>query len=162
MMKQGTASFQGVLRKLEAWQNTKVESCERRAKRYPVRCDARLIGEASSVVDAGELDVQIRDISRSGAGLLCCSPIETGTCWRLQPTIDGLTLAGMTVFCRHCRKVEEGFYLVGVEFGIEAAVMISLGVSAAELHRDECGDVSESFNDGQFVDPSMLVDEDAA
>lgn len=163
MMKQSPSTFQGVLRKLEAWQNPKVESCERRAKRYPVRCDARLISESgNSAADHYEQDAQIRDVSRTGAGLLCCSPVEPGSRWRLQPSIDGIALTGMTAFCRYCRKIEEGVYLVGVGFGIEAAVMIALGVSAGELQRDECGSADELLDECQFVDPRELLEEDAA
>jgi hypothetical protein len=163
MMKQHTSTFQNVLHKLESWQNPNIESCERRSKRYSVRCQARLICEAADTVgESPDQIVQIRDVSRTGAGLLCCLPVETGTRWRLQPITEDMVLTAMPVFCRFCRRVEDGAYLVGVEFGIEAATMIALGVSPSDLQRDETAGGNELLSEGQFVDPSELFEEDAA
>jgi hypothetical protein len=138
-MKHNPSTSQDAFRKLEAWQNPNIESCERRAKRYAVRCDCRLICEAPGSAGAPVLDqiVQIRDVSRTGAGLLCSVPIESGSRWRLHPIVNGVALAALPVFCRYCRKVDEDVYLVGVEFGIEASTLIALGVSPADLQRDE-------------------------
>lgn len=162
-MKQHTSTFQGVLRKLEAWENPHVESCERRAKRYTVRCEARLTCEMAGN-SSGSTDqiVQVRDISRSGAGLLCSSPVESGTRWRLQPMIDGVAVADMPAFCRYSRKVEDGVYLIGVEFGIETAIMIALGVPVDELRCDETAGSNHILRECQFVDPSEVIREDAA
>jgi hypothetical protein len=159
MMKQSATTNGDVQRTLNAWQRA-VSQEERQAKRYPVRGEARLIRECGDGDDRIGHMVQIRDISRTGAGLLCSSPIEVGERWTLQPIVGEVCLNSLPVFCRHCRKVADGVYLIGVAFGIDAATMIALGVPAGELGRDENSDGDELRGLCDFVDPSELLDDD--
>ena len=74
---------------------------------------------------------------------------------------SSVTVATVPAFCRYCRKVIDGAYLIGVEFGIQASVMLALGVVAKDLAEgDEIEDQRPLT--GEFVDPKALIDSDAA
>jgi hypothetical protein len=106
--------------------------------------------------------VHIRDVSRGGIGVLTAQPAKPGTFWQVQLGTERLVVASLPGFCRFCREVIPGAYLVGLAFGIDACILLSLGVPAKSItERDD----SEQYEDvtGEFVDPSsFIVDEDAA
>jgi hypothetical protein len=104
----------------------------------PGRGEARLC-PATPYADRSEYDVvHVRDISRGGIGVLSGRPVQPDQCWQLQLIAQHLTMATLPAFCRFCRKVSDGAWLIGLEFGIEASVLLAMGVNSAELiHSDE-------------------------
>ena len=71
--------------------------------------------------------------------------------------VDIATLPG---FCRFCRMVIPGAYLIGIGFGIDAGVLLSLGVAAEDLIRGNEPEAQHTVSD-DFVDPTVIK-EDAA
>lgn len=105
--------------------------------------------------------VHVRDISRGGIGVLMSRPLEVGQCWQIQLIAHRITMATLPAFCRFCRKITDNAWLVGLEFGIEASVLLAMGVNASEL-----GEADETPEDhtlkGDFLGPDELAAHDAA
>ena len=162
-MKKSTApmDIQAALRKLDSWQGEPTQGPQRRFRRFPVRGEARLWpGEAGSNPPPPAI-VQIRDISRGGVGLLSNEPVQRGHISQMQLVASTHTLATEPDVSRNGREVIEYAYLIGVEFGIQASVMLALGVVAKDLAEgDEIEDQRPLT--GEFVDPKALIDSDAA
>ena len=138
MHQQDNVDLQAALRQVESWQNESTDSRMRRFPRYPARGEARLCS-VTPFAERSDFDVvHVRDISRGGIGVLSGQPVPVGQNWQLQLISQHITMATLPAFCRFCRKVSDGAWLVGLEFGIEASVLLAMGVSPAELiHSDE-------------------------
>jgi hypothetical protein len=154
--------LQATLRKLESWQADPPAAGQRRFQRFPARGEARLFpGEAGPTAPSIPT-VHIRDVSRGGIGILSNQPAKTGTFWQVQLGTERLVVASLPGFCRFCREVIPGAHLIGLAFGIDASVLLSLGVPSKSIsERDE----SEQYQNvtGDFLDPSSFIgDEDAA
>jgi hypothetical protein len=154
--------LQAALRKLESWQSQPPTAGQRRFERFPARGEACLFpGEAGLTVPAVPT-VHIRDVSRGGIGVLSNQAAKPGAFWQVQLGTERLVVASLPGFCRFCREVIPGAYLMGLAFGIDAGVLLSLGVPAKAIaERDEC----EQYQNvrGDFLDPSSFIgDEDAA
>lgn len=161
MNNQQPSDLQAALRHLNAWQNEMFSGSQRRFRRFEVRGEARLWpGDVGTSTPTASV-VQVRDISRGGVGLLSSEPIERGFFWQMQLVDSGVTLATLPAFCRFCRPITDGAYLIGVEFGVQASVMLALGVQAKDLAD---GDEAENQRPliGDFVEPDSLLDSDAA
>ena len=128
-----TGPLQAALRQIETWQTDSSTSRLRRFPRYPARGEARLCPASVGADLAGAHLVHVRDISRGGVGVLCSRPVEVGQSWNLQLVVERVTMSTLPAFCRFCRKVADGAWLVGLEFGIEASVLLAMGVNASEL-----------------------------
>lgn len=105
--------------------------------------------------------VHIRDISRGGIGVLTSRPLASGQCWQIQLIAQRITMSTLPAFCRYCRKITESAWLVGLEFGIEASVLLAMGVSAAELGEADETPEQPSLK-GDFLGPDELAAHDAA
>jgi hypothetical protein len=149
------------LRRLDSWKSRSALSRQRRFFRYPARGQARL-SSANPGRECSAISVEVRDISRGGVGVLCDQPAEIGHCWRLNLLDDRVVIASLPVFCRYCRKVIDGAYLIGLEFGAEAGLLMAMGVSAKDIMSgDEMPDEQELVS-GDFVAPETVLDSDAA
>lgn len=153
-------NLQAALRRLDDWQGSP-RNYQRRFKRIPVRGVARLWpGEATSNPPA-PITVQVRDISRGGVGLLTNERVERGCFWQLQLIDSEVSIATLPSFCRYCRQVVDGAYLIGVEFGIEASVLLAMGVTAKDIADGDEAETQRLLS-GNFVGPESLLDNDAA
>ncbi|UCD74697.1 MAG: PilZ domain-containing protein [Phycisphaerales bacterium] len=148
--------LQAALRELEQWKTDFPTAGQRRFARFPARGQAYLWpGEkAVGVEPLGTLHV--RDISRSGVGLVSSAPATPGQSWLLQLGDERLVVATLFAACRFCRKIIDGAYLIGVEFGVDAAVLLAMGVPARVLM---LGDEPEDDRAvvGDFADPKSVI-----
>jgi hypothetical protein len=153
--------LQEVFRQLESWQAHPPEVRQRRFQRFAARGVAWMLPGKAHGRTSTHPPVYIRDISRGGIGMLCSTLIEPNDHCQLQLASEQVVMATLPAFCRHCQQVTAGAYLVGMEFGVSASVLLSLGVGAKLLaEADDLGH-RRSF-EGDFVDPSSLVEGDAA
>jgi hypothetical protein len=153
-------NLQEMLRKLESWQADSACVGQRRFHRYPVRGLAQLSPGAPSCADSPAVSVHIRDISRGGIGVLSSQPARNGQHWLVQVTDDRVTLTTQPGFCRYCRAVSEGAYLIGIEFGVEASILLATGVAAADLalgDRNEHRTTGTPASSDDFVDPAAIA-----
>jgi hypothetical protein len=151
------------LRRLDAWKNASSLSRQRSFYRYPVRGQARLIPGTAESHNRNPIMVEVRDISRGGVGVLCNQPAELGQFWRIDLLDDQVIIASLPVFVRYCRRVMDGAYLIGFEFGIESSILLAMGVSAKDLMEgDRVPDDPSSSVTGDFVGPESVLDSDAA
>jgi hypothetical protein len=153
--------LQAALRQVESWQGESVCRRLRRFPRYAARGEARLCS-AEVHADQTSFDhVHVRDISRGGIGVLMSRPLTVGQCWQIQLIAQRITMATLPAFCRFCRKITDNAWLVGLEFGIEASVLLAMGVNAGELSEaDETPETSTLS--GDFLPPDELAAQDAA
>ncbi|MBT8484266.1 MAG: PilZ domain-containing protein [Phycisphaerales bacterium] len=139
--------YEAALQKLSGWQDDLAGDHQRRFRRFPVNANATLgtgRPETESITTAestGEPRVPVRDISRGGMSALVDHPVPIGTLWQIHLDTDGVVVSTVTGVCRFCRCVEGAVHLVGVEFGVDAALLRSFGVGLAELAE---GDRSET------------------
>jgi len=156
--------IQAALRNLDAMQQRNSSlSAKRRFVRYQVRGEARLLPSNGMLETLSPVPVHVRDISRGGAGLLSSVPAQPGHRWQLQLIDSNLVIDTLPAFCRYCRRVSEGAYLIGVEFGLKSSIMLAMGIPAKELARnDEKSGDDQSLLSGEFVGPESLLDADTA
>lgn len=105
--------------------------------------------------------VHVRDISRGGIGVLTSRPLSIGNCWQIQLIADRITMSTLPAFSRFCRKITDSAWLVGLEFGIEASVLLAMGVSAGQLGESDETPENHSLK-GDFLGPDELAAQDAA
>ena len=148
--------LQAALRELEQWRTDFPTAGQRRFARFPARGQAYLWpGETVAGVEPlGTLHV--RDISRSGVGLVSGAPATPGQSWLLQLGDERLVAATLFAACRFCRKIIDGAYLIGVEFGVDASLLLAMGVPAKVLM---LGDEPEDspLLAGDFADPESVI-----
>jgi hypothetical protein len=128
-----STDLQAALKKIDAWQEDSNPDGQRRFRRFPVRGEARLWPGLADGGQNSATSSQIRDISRGGVGLLVSEPVERGQFWQMQIMSGGVAVATLPAFCRFCRKVTDGAYLIGAEFGVEASVLLALDVAAKDV-----------------------------
>jgi hypothetical protein len=158
MTKQDTTKHQVALKRLNELQHDAAGTPRRRFQRFPVRSQAALCPGDLQNLNQPSNTVQLRDISRGGAGLLSGSPATIGQFWQLQIMHDNVGIATLPAFCRYCHHVDDGMYLIGVEFGVQASILVALGVNPRELAD---GDEPESSKPllGDFVEPELLLND---
>jgi hypothetical protein len=145
------------LQELEAWQAGLPAELQRRFTRFPARGQVRLVPGCAGrpvepVVPAGH----IRDVSRGGLSVIADEPQTPGTFWQVQLANDKVVVSTLPGVCRYCRPVIPGTFLIGVEFGLESSILLSLGVSAGDLaarDESECRDGVP----GAALDPSAVL-----
>lgn len=162
MNAQDSMNLQAALRKLESWQAQPPAAGQRRFERYPARGEARLWpGEAGPTVPS-VATVHVRDVSRGGIGVLSNEATKTGEFWQVQLGTEKLVVASLPGFCRFCREIVPGAYLIGIAFGVEASLLLSLGVTAKDITKRDESEQRQNVT-GDFVDPSSFItEEDAA
>ena len=114
-------------------------------------------GCANEPVDPKVPVVHVRDVSRGGLSVIADRPQAPGTFWQVQLANDKVAVATLPGICRYCRPVIPGTFLVGIEFGLDASVLLSLGVSAGDLaayDESECRDGVP----GAVLDPASLLE----
>ena len=162
MFAQESMDLQAALRQLEARQVEPPPAAkQRRFARFPVRGEARLWPGEAGKTPGMVPTVHVRDVSRGGVGVLTDQPTVPGQFWQVQLGTGKTAVATRPGFARYCLEVMPGAYLVGIAFGIEAGILLSLGVPANDLaERDEVEDTHDVR--GDFVDPATFLGEDAA
>ena len=152
--------LQAALRELESWQSEPPAAGQRRFTRFPARGEAIL--RPGGAADSARTPIaHIRDVSRGGVGILTTQPAEPGRFWQLQLRTGKTTIATIPGFCRFCRQVLPGAYLIGIAFGIDAGVLLSLGVSATDLAERDVREEAQGVK-GEFIDPATFMEDNAA
>jgi hypothetical protein len=162
MNAQDSTNLQAALRKLESWQAQPPAAGQRRFERFPARGEARLWPGEAGVAVQSVATVHVRDVSRGGIGVLSNQPAKTGAFWQVQLGTERLVVTSLPGFCRFCREIVPGAYLIGIAFGIEASIILSLGVAAKDIAKRDESEERQNVT-GDFVDPSSFIaEEDAA
>lgn len=157
MLAAETTNFQAALRELENWSSSPPTAKQRRFARFSSRGTARIYRGDSSNGHEVACIAQVRDISRGGIGFLSNVPATAGDFWQIQLCEGNVVVDSMPAYCRFCREVVAGAYLIGAEFGVQAGVMMAMGVTPQEIAR---GDEPEEARHESiaFVDPNTLAD----
>ena len=111
----------------------------RRFERFPVRGDVRLrsdLPEASIPPIFGLL----RDVSRGGAGVLVNRPVDPNAAFHMELRTRQSVAAVLPAFCRHCRKLDDDAYVIGMAFGAEASLLLAFGIDAAAVRAGDQGE----------------------
>lgn len=130
-----------------------VKTGKRSFQRFMVRGDAALHPLDSSELDRTPVEVKLRDVSRSGVGLLTNRHMPEGSCWRLEFIRRGHPIGHQAVVVRHCREVQPGVYLTGTQVCLETGLLSLLGVDVGLL---ALCDERAAGHDLEFVDPESL------
>jgi len=145
------------LTRLEARRQQNIDAKQRQFKRYVVRGEAELVPGEPADVDRKPVEVHLRDISRGGLGFVCDRKIPVNSNWHVVFFHQGLQVARQPVVIRHCQSVNNGLYLVGALFCIEAGLLSILGVDTKDLHgRMDIGR-DEPTDAGNFLAPSEVA-----
>jgi hypothetical protein len=144
--------LQAALRKVERWKTNLESSRMRRFVRFTSRGEARLWPGRPCNNPGAVTTVHIRDISRGGVGVLSNYAATPGTLWQVQIGDQDVVIGTLPGFCRYCIPIMEGAYLIGIQFGIDTSVLLSLGVPAKSL---AIGDLPDEFREvaGEFHAP---------
>jgi len=134
-------SLRDALHEIASWQNSDSNRRLRRFTRYPVRAEGYL-RPASEAPSSWQM-VHVLDISRGGVGVLCDSTITPGTMWTFELRCENLILSTFSAFCRHTRSINNDAYLVGLQFGLDAAPLLALGVSTKDV---SCNEMPEELD----------------
>jgi hypothetical protein len=161
MFQEEHVDLQAALRELENWKGDAKANGQRRFTRFPARGQARAWpGEnIEGVEPVGTL--QVRDISRSGVGLLSGTPATPGQFWQLQLGDDRVIAATLPAVCRYCRQVTNGAYLIGAEFGVDGAILLALGVPAQAIALGDEPEKDRQAVPGDFIDPKLVIESEA-
>ena len=130
MTARDTIDRHAALRKLEDWKEKTPGAKQRRFKRFAARGQIRLLPGEVGANWQDSYTVHVRDASRGGIGILSNQEVSRGRFWQVQIASDRLAIATRPGFCRYCREVTPGAYLIGIELCTEASILLSLGVSA--------------------------------
>ena len=157
MLPKETTDFQAALRELENWGSAPPSAKQRRFTRFSSRGTARIFSGSSSVDRDTAVIAQVRDISRGGIGFLTTTPAAVGDYWQIQLGEGKVVVDSMPAYCRFCREVVDGAYLIGAEFGVQAGVLMAMGVTSQEIARGDDPE-DEQHTSNAFVDPESLVE----
>ena len=117
MNAQESMDLQAALRKLESWQSQPPAAGQRRFERFAARGEARLWPGEAGLTTQSVPTVHIRDVSRGGVGVLSNQAASSGQFWQVQLGTEKLAITTLPGFCRFCREVVPGAYLIGIAFG---------------------------------------------
>jgi hypothetical protein len=153
-------NLQAALRTLEEMKPDEEAAKLRRFARFTSRGEARLWPGQPCNNPGGVSTVHIRDISRGGIGVLSSSCATVGTPWQVQMGDLDVVIATIPGFCRHCSKIMEGAYFIGIQFGIDTSVLLALGVSHKLLASGDMPD-TERIEGSEFCSPEEQAREAA-
>ncbi|MCK4872738.1 MAG: hypothetical protein KAS72_08450 [Phycisphaerales bacterium] len=146
---------------IEKWRAKPASIRKRRFTRFGVRGSAILTSPAGCEHEQSttSVTIQLRDVGRGGTGFLSDRPLRVDSPWRLTLLDEELVTHSIPFFVRYCQHVEEGAYLVGGEFGIEACVLLALGVSGRNITaHDVPEDSLHQSVSGEFENPDELAE----
>lgn len=137
---------------------------QRRHVRFAVEADAWLHCSPRPGGLNESIPVIVGDISRGGAGVVASRRLENGDSVPLMLCDGSLILATLPAFVRHCRPIPEveGTFHIGLDFGIDAGVLISLGINQNDVLRGDQAEFDMLSTADSFCSPDDLFDSDAA
>jgi hypothetical protein len=132
------------LTRLEQSRTAPPPGAKRHYRRFVVRGEAELRPLEGARLDQRPVAVQLRDVGLGGLGFVASEPLEHDSLWCAHFGQQGLTIGTQTIKICHCRRVEDGLYLIGGQFCIDTGLLYVLGVSATDIH-------NKLFPDGEAV-----------
>jgi len=141
------------LARLEQPSPTSRALVQRQFQRFTARGEVELTSMDRRTEDP-TLNVQLRDLSRGGLGLLSEKAIEVGSTWRVAFLSNGFVVGTQGVIVRHCHMVQPGVYLVGTQFCIETGLMCLLGIDPNAIHD---GDDANESQKHKFLAPGEVA-----
>jgi len=149
-------SLRGELDRLESLRDP-AQAGYRRFQRFVVRAEAELHPMNRDRLDPTPIEVQLRDISRGGVGLLAQQPLEDLSAWRICFLQEGYVIGEQAMIVRFCRPVSENLHLIGGQFVIDTGLLISLGISPGALEDEQLvGEDETREGEGDFVGPEEM------
>jgi hypothetical protein len=146
------------LAKLETLRNdSRAATGQRQYQRFVVRGDAELRSMDRTCLDASPMQILLRDLSRGGIGFVSSLELERGSTWQACFLHKDYLIGSQGAIVRHCRKIENGLFLVGAQFCIETGLMSLAGIDPAAI-RD--GDISPELAakpDTAFLPPGDVT-----
>ncbi len=125
-----------VLSRLDYWQQDPAIEANRGYRRFSIRGEASISTSSAKHSLDPALNVLLRDVGRGGISFLSEQSLQLGSSWRIALQKHGLYIAAIPIVICYCRKVQEGLYLVGTQFVVDAFVLHNLGIDLAELEDD--------------------------
>jgi len=145
------------LTRLETRRQQSGVSKQRQFKRYVVRGEAMLVPADQRDVDSEPVQVHLRDVSRGGVGFVCDRELPVNSDWHVVFYNHGLEIGRQPVLIRHCQSVNNGLYLIGSLFCVEAGLLTLLGVNPNDLHKREDIGTDGPAEPACFLSPSEVA-----
>jgi hypothetical protein len=142
-----------VLAELELLRDGKADERKRQFRRFVVRGEAELHPVDRTRLDHPPTPIQLRDAGWGGVGFVCQESLAANSMRTMCFTTHGYVIGCETVLVRHCRKIEEGLYLVGGQFCVRAGILSTLGIEAAALQQSGLTGGSSEDSGASFVAP---------
>ena len=151
MVTSGPQALLAELAKLEALrENNRTASGNRQFQRFVVRGDAELRSMDRTCLDAAPVPVLLRDIGRGGVGFVAPVELEVNSTWQICFLHRDYVVGTQGIIIRHCRKVQDGVFLIGSQSCLETGLIALLGVDPAAI-RD-----ADSATEGGDDEPSTV------
>ena len=101
-----------------------------------------------------------------GAGILVGEPLSHGDTIPLTVCDGSVTVATLAAFVRRCHPVPgaDGVFMVGLDFGIDAGILLSLGVPMLDIMQGNQPEAEKLSDATSFCAPEDInaLDSDAA
>ncbi len=147
------------LTEIEKWRTKPASVRKRRFTRFGIRGSGMLVEVSinANTERPHTTPVQLRDVSRGGVGFLLDRPLRVDCPYRLLFIEQELVIKSLPLFIRYCQQLEKNAYLLGGEFGAEAALLAALGVPIRDIATNDVPEDSlGAAASGDFVDPDEM------
>ncbi|MEM7229317.1 MAG: PilZ domain-containing protein [Planctomycetota bacterium] len=156
MVPEYALDLRSALLEADRWRDADSVSRLRRFVRFPVRAEGRLVPGQTTDLPSNSMTVHVRDVSRGGVGALSNTTLTAGTVWQFELRSENVVIATMPSFVRYSRRIINGAYLIGFQFGLDASLLMSLGVPSKDICVNDADEEFELIGDG-FSTPEEIV-----
>jgi hypothetical protein len=159
MADNGPQALLAELAKLEALRNESraATSGQRQYQRFVVRGDAELRSMDRTCLDAAPVAVLLRDLGRGGIGFVSPIELELSSTWQICFLHRDYVIGSQGVIVRHCRKVQDGVFLIGGQFCIETGLMSLLGIDPSAIRDADIATELDEKPSNVFLPPSEVA-----
>jgi hypothetical protein len=159
MVTSGPQALLAELAKLEALResNRVAAGGNRQFQRFVVRGDAELRSMDRTCLDAAPVPVLLRDIGRGGVGFVAPVELEVNSTWQICFLHRDYVVGTQGIIIRHCRKVQDGVFLIGGQFCIETGLMSLLGIDPSAIRDADIATELDEKPSNVFLPPSEVA-----
>jgi len=113
---------------------------KRQSTRHEVRGQGKLQPLDEKLDLDPAIDVQVRDVGRTGVLFDVPCELEVNSTWRLRLVVDGHLAGTIPLLVRHTTATEAGTWRVGAQVIIEPIMLTHLGVRRDRIRFDPLAD----------------------
>lgn len=130
---------------------------QRQFKRFMIRGEAMLVPCDQREAKHQPHQVHMRDVSRGGIGFVSDRELPINSDWHIVFFNHGLEISRQPVVIRHCQSVNNGLFLVGALFCVEAGLLTQLGVNPHDLREGSDIGTDGPAEQASFLPPSEVA-----